>query len=993
MLRSKLKYLTETVSRRGKRVPFWTAGLVLFCTASLDARPPRVFIQSSAHIEVLYYSPGHEYLVTHLIRSYENALNFERNQFHFTPSKKLSVLIEDFGDYGHGAAGTVPSNFIDVGIAPFSYTYETLPANERMTWIMNHESIHVVMADQANSVDRRFRSFFFGKVAPTDEEPASVLYSSLTSPRHYATRWFHEGIATFMETWMSGGLGRAMGGYDEMVFRTLVRDDNYIYHVVGLESEGTAADFQTGANSYLYGTRFMTWLCYTFGPDKLMEWVTRGDTGKRYFGARFSQVYGMGMETAWEKWIADERRWQEANLAEIRKYPVTKPARLSARPLGSVSRAYYDSKDNVLYAGIRYPEHMASVAAIHLDNGSIQELKDIKGPALYYVTSLAWDPRGRKLYYTSDNNDWRDLNVYDVETHRSQRLLKDIRTGDLAFDAQDGSLWGVRHNNGLSSLVEIPAPYKEFKTINEFEYGADIFDIDVSPDGQYLTGAIADLSGRQKLVRFQIDRLRQKDATFDVLNDFEYNSPGNFSFSPDGRYLYGSSYYTGASNLFRYDFQTKKMEVISNAETGLFRPVPLADGSLIAFEYTSQGFVPSRVPTQPLEDVSAVKYFGQATLTKYPVLRSWKLPPPASIGSENLITRAGGYDPLHNVQLISAYPIAQGYKNTAAVGMRTEFADRLRLTGVNVDASISPDTSLPSSERFHASFDAHYWEWKVSGYYNYADFYDLFGPTKVSRKGESLKVGHSNFLLYDVPRTLSLEWNVAGYAGLDRLPEYQNVSTSARNLLEGNIFLKYANLNRAQGAVDDEKGTAWGIYSRFYYSHSSFPRVWANYDRGFLLPRNSSLWIRTSAGKSFGDFTSPFASFYFGDYGNNYVDHGEISRYRQYYSFPGVGIDAISARSFGKVLGEYNLPPKRFRELGATWMYVNWARLTLFSSGLFTNFSSASSRGYYTNIGTQLDFRIVLFTYLNTTLSGGYAAAADRNGHVSTQYMISLRIL
>ena len=57
------------------------------------------------------------------------------------------------------------------------------------------------------------------------------------------------------------------------------------------------------------------------------------------------------------------------------------------------------------------------------------------------------------------------------------------------------------------------------------------------------------------------------------------------------------SYYTGASNLFRYNFETKKMDVISNAETGLFRPLPLADGSLIAFEYTSKGFIPARVPT------------------------------------------------------------------------------------------------------------------------------------------------------------------------------------------------------------------------------------------------------------------------------------------------------------------------------------------------------------------------------------------------------------
>ena len=109
--------------------------------------------------------------------------------------------------------------------------------------------------------------------------------------------------------------------------------------------------------------------------------------------------------------------------------------------------------------------------------------------------------------------------------------------------------------------------------------------------------------------------------------------------------------------------------------------------------------------------------------------------------------------------------------------------------------------------------------------------------------------------------------------------------------------------------------------------------------------------------------------------------------------FPAWASTRIGARSFGKLLGEYNLPPKRFRELGTTWAYVNWARLTLFSSGLFTNFTSDASRGYYANIGTQLDLRVVLFTYLNATLSGGYAAAADRNGHVTTEYMVSLRIL
>ena len=71
-------------------------------------------------------------------------------------------------------------------------------------------------------------------------------------------RWYLEGSAVFMETWMAGGLGRAQGGYDEMVFRAMVRDNARFFDPLGLESEGTRIDFQVGVNAYLYGTRFMT---------------------------------------------------------------------------------------------------------------------------------------------------------------------------------------------------------------------------------------------------------------------------------------------------------------------------------------------------------------------------------------------------------------------------------------------------------------------------------------------------------------------------------------------------------------------------------------------------------------------------------------------------------------------------------------------------------------------------------------------------------------
>ena len=73
--------------------------------------------------------------------------------------------------------------------------------------------------------------------------------------------------------------------------------------------------------------------------------------------------------------------------------------------------------------------------------------------------------------------------------------------------------------------------------------------------------------------------------------------------------------------------------------------------------------------------------------------------------------------------------------------------------------------------------------------WNDADFYDLFGPTKVSRKGYSIGLGHTNTLIFDEPRrvTLEVEGRVAG--NLDQLPEYQNVPVTVDQLISAGAEL------------------------------------------------------------------------------------------------------------------------------------------------------------------------------------------------------------
>jgi len=56
----------------------------------------------------------------------------------------------------------------------------------------------------------------------------------------------------------------------------------------------------------------------------------------------------------------------------------------------------------------------------------------------------------------------RDLVEVNVKTGAKQLLLKHARIGEIVFNPGDRSLLGVRHMNGLATLVRIPYPYKKW---------------------------------------------------------------------------------------------------------------------------------------------------------------------------------------------------------------------------------------------------------------------------------------------------------------------------------------------------------------------------------------------------------------------------------------------------------------------------------------------------------------------------------------------------
>ena len=119
------------------------------------------------------------------------------------------------------------------------------------------------------------------------------------------------------------------------------------------------------------------------------------------------------------------------------------------------------------------------------------------------------------------------------------------------------------------------------------------------------------------------------------------------------------------------------------------------------------------------------------------------------------------------------------------------------------------------------------------------------------------------------------------------LPEHRS---NVDRLFAYDVTLQGHNLRASLGRVDDEKGRRWSLTLDGNAVRQA-PGTAGRTARS-TSARRCQLTIRRSgcaarlAGHQ-GARDDPFANFFFGGFGNNYVDRLEEKRYRQYYAFPG----------------------------------------------------------------------------------------------------------
>ena len=605
----------------------------------------------------------------------------------------------------------------------------------------------------------------------------------------------------------------------------------------------------------------------------------------------------------------------------------------------------------------------------------------------------------------------RGLEIYDIQKKKVVKKKTFQRINNIVYDNTHDCLYGLFSNGGTQSIVRLDSDLENPEVIYAFPFGVSVFDVDVSHDGTWLSLTRQGDNGEHTLLLFNTKELAKAIFKPIELVTWEDSNLGQFRFSLDDKYLIGSSYYTGVSNLWQINLETREMEMLTNTDIGLFAPLETAPGQLVALQFVRDGLQPVTLSRQVVKDANAVNLYGQLAyennkeamesvgLLKNPL-------PQTDFG--DVYNNITSYNVFKEMKFAGAYPIISGFTDSKAwnhmtpvLGYRFNVNDPVGLSSMKLSLGLSPWSNNDWKNKFHIDFDWKYYFWTLKAAWNHMDFYDLFGPMRKSRKGflVQLAYDYSNTMVSPIEK--SWGFSVATYHDMDALPLYQEIEVQdVRSMQTASIYRKWSKTRTSLGGVMKEQGYELGLEGYGYLAGGRvYPSIEASADFGTLFPidRNTSFWLRTAAGHNFGNEDSVFGNTYFGGFRNNYVDNRNAFQYRTTLAMPGANTDAIPAHSFAKATAELNLRPIRLNNFGALFCYPTWIQCSLFGTGLSAWNPHTSHKMYY-SAGIQLTTELVILNYLKTTLSIGYGhlfapSGFDSGKRGNNEFMISLKLL
>jgi hypothetical protein len=752
---------------------------------------------------------------------------------------------------------------------------------------------------------------------------------------------------------------------------------------VVLDARSTKDSFLLETLSYLFGGRFVTYLASTYGVEPVLSWY--GDEG---YQSGFRRVFGKSLEEAWADFERAERDFQRQNVECLESASPTPVESLRDQAMGWISQPGLDREQNVVVFASHGSHHLASIKMLELGSGAMREVATLPTPSLIGVASTAFDPELGLFFYTTNNNQlYRDVQLLDLSSGESKTLFKDARVGELTVASETHELWGVRHAGGVASLVYSAHPYDRLDRVSTLRMGDSLHHLAISPSGRLLAATVHQSTGRQAIIVADIESLRKEGKlTYQTIS--EEGSPEFPSWSPDEAYIYWNAYTNGVSNIYRYRRAKPETQAMSHTLRGVFRPLFLDEDSLFAFEFTTDGFVPVRIPNRAVSRLPAIRYFGQEALNANPELIRWVLSEDSS-RTERPAAEPTRYSGSSELQLHSLLPVVSGFGDRLVVGVYGHVADPLSFHDITFEGGVSTHGKMV---HFRGSYQ-YKGQYRLEVEHNPSSFYDLFNERKKGWRGTKVGLSHSRFVKFDMPHEIQQTTQVAWYSGIETIEDnLVEVSTPDVVMLETNLSSR--NVRRSVGSVDSESGNTWSTSLTALGAHG---RGWdlaaglhGEWDRFLTWGRpHNVLHTQVAAGYRHAKDDLEVGHFYFGGFGNQHLEDQAVKQYRQTFRFPGVPVSSLSARRFAKVTVEHNLPPLRFGNVGAGGHFLSHIDASWFTQGLALQ---SEDKEAWMNLGAQINLVFRLWSNLESTVSVGFARAWNGRAHFD-EWFFSVKLL
>jgi hypothetical protein len=519
----------------------------------------------------IHYHQGGESMARRAAAIAEEARERCGVMFGMYPSETVEMTLTDDSDWSNGWASVYPYNRIGLLAVPPGPDSELASYDDWLRALVYHEYAHILHMGRVSGIPGAVNRVLGKTILPNGASPP----------------WLVEGIATLVETRLTGG-GRIGSSRFDMMLRVAALDGTFLDI-----SELTVAPARIprGTAPYLYGSYFLDFLYSRGGAEALAGFIR--DYGARLVPFALNLVSRRHFGRDFESLYQDFRSGLENRAQSIAR---------SVREKGeTLPRFLTDSGESNGYPVFRDAERLLYVRSDGRSTSGVFELDLATGNS-----RRIWDCRGgcgslavhRGKVFTTHADWWRlvyrhgDIFRLDELSGRSLPMTRRARARDVA-SGPDGTLYWVTSEFDGVSIVALPHGKTDPRIVVPPGMFTGLGDPVVMP-GRGLLVFTAAWEGRWDLWAVPVsggDPVRlTDDSCLDV----------NPAASPDGRWLIFSSDRGGIFDLFALDPASGERRRITRVVGGAFRPAVSPDGTRIVYvSYGSRGHDLAMIDFEP----------------------------------------------------------------------------------------------------------------------------------------------------------------------------------------------------------------------------------------------------------------------------------------------------------------------------------------------------------------------------------------------------------